>query len=165
MIKEILDFINSNIKQQFVFKNDLDPVSSLKMLSGDVIDESGIYMVFSNVIINDRSKHLHYHLNSKEQELVYFGKAGGTTKSGIRIKQGLKGRINNVVSDSVLGFKDVRRAVYWSNVMASHKIDELTVLYGYFDEPQRFEDILYTRLDEAALFYPLMNKKRGRRAS
>jgi cytoplasmic iron level regulating protein YaaA (DUF328/UPF0246 family) len=159
------DLINSIIKNQvnkyFEFElTEGNSVKKLKKAAKLVPNLSGIYLVFSEGL--NESTHLNFKISNKNYSLLYFGKAGGITNSGRVIIQGLNSRINNVVSDSTRGMKDVKRAKYWNDIMLEFGIEKLHVVCHIHDAPQQLENIIYDYLDRNNLQYPLMNKKRGR---
>lgn len=159
------DLINSIIKNQvnkyFEFElTEGNSVKKLKKATKLVPNLSGIYLVFSEGL--NESTHLNFKISNKNYSLLYYGKAGGKTNSGRVIVQGLNSRINNVVSDSKRGMKDVKRAKYWNEIMLEFGIEKLYVVFHIHDAPQQLENIIYDYLDSNNLEYPLMNKKRGR---
>jgi len=159
------DLINSIIKNQnkkyFEFElSEGNSVKKLKKATKLVPNLSGIYLVFSEGL--SESNHLNFKISDKNYSLLYFGKAGGITNSGRVIIQGLNSRINNVVSDSTRGMKDVKRAKYWNEIMLEFGIEKLYVVCHIHDNPQQLENNIYCYLDNNNLEYPLMNKKRGR---
>ena len=105
---------------------------------------------------------MNYEIELERNELLYFGKAGGLTNKGRIIIQGLKGRINNVISDSSRNLKDIKRANYWNIVMNDFNFIKFIIIYYEHDNPQVVENTIYNFLDESNLKYPLMNKRRGR---
>jgi hypothetical protein len=159
------DIINTIIKNKnnkyFEFElNEDNPVKTLKNATELVTNFPGIYLVFSEGLA--KSNHLNFKIFDKNYYLLYFGKAGGITNSGKVISQGLKNRINNVVSDSNRGLKDIKRARYWSIIMLEFGIEKLYVITHVYKNPQKLENLIYEYLDNNKLEYPLMNKKRGR---
>lgn len=159
------DLINSIIKNQvnkyFEFElTEGNSVKKLKKATKLVPNLSGIYLVFSEGL--NESTHLNFKISNKNYSLLYYGKAGGKTNSGRVIVQGLNSRINNVVSDTKRGMKDVKRAKYWNEIMLEFGIEKLYVVFHIHDAPQQLENIIYDYLDSNNLEYPLMNKKRGR---
>lgn len=162
----INDIIESEDRNYFHFRfNNIDPVRYLKEQTSMVPNTPGLYLVFRKIQDGEDFtdfSHLNYLIESEHYELLYFGKAGGFTKNGKYIVQGLNGRINNVVSDSRRNLKDIKRAKYWNTIMIEFNFIELKVLYSEQPNPQAFENTIYNFLDNNNLKYPLMNKKRGR---
>ena len=138
-----------------------NPIHILKNQTRNIANDAGLYLVFCKEDINPEEKHLLYNINDIKYTLVYFGKAGGITKSGKKLVQGLNGRINNVISDSSRNLKDVKRGEYWKIVMEDNKISKLYIFCLKNENPTQIEDSIYEDLGEKK--YPLMNKKRGRR--
>ena len=166
MIERIVNIIENKGDNFFEFNvNSLNPVKHLMDMTDSVPEGPGIYLVFTNKNEADFCEycsHLNFFIDDDSFELVYFGKAGGLTSSGRLIRQGLKGRINNVVSDSGRNLKDVRRAVYWNLVMNEHSFQSLKVIYFEHYNPHDLENEIYTFLDNNNRKYPIMNKRRGR---
>jgi hypothetical protein len=166
MVQLINDIIELNSNNYFEFTNNTNnPVVHLKEQTQFVPNTPGLYLVFreNNLNVNQPSiSHLNYLIQGEKYELLYFGKAGGLTQKGKVIKQGLKGRINNVISDSFRDLKDIKRANYWSIIMNEFNINQLRIIYSEVSNPQDFENIIYNYLDNNNLKYPLLNKKRGR---
>lgn len=163
MKKEILELIlNCDYKFAFHAKNS-NPVKHLRMQSHSVPNEPGIYFVFSNPRLNLPSLDMIYHKDGAPMELLYFGKAGGVTSKGKIIKQGLNGRLNNVISDSSRNLIDIKRGSYWQIVMDEHGMETIFIYCVLNSEPQKIEERIYQYLDENKIQYPLMNKKRGRK--
>lgn len=166
MKKLIDEIIEASGNNYFIFRSEINnSVRHLKDQTEMVPNTSGLYLVFrkKNIeeIANDFS-HLNYSIEEEYYELLYFGKAGGLTKSGKVINQGLRSRINNVVSDSSRALKHIKRANYWKIVMNEFNFYSLRVLYTELPNPQSIENIIYDFLDNNNLRYPLLNKKRGR---
>jgi|688.fasta_scaffold190383_2 cytoplasmic iron level regulating protein YaaA (DUF328/UPF0246 family) len=161
-MKDLINGILKNpVNKYFEFELSVsNSVKNLKKATKLVPNLSGIYLVFSEGL--SESNHLNFKISDKNYSLLYFGKAGGITNSGRVIIQGLNSRINNVVSDSTRGLKDVKRAKYWNELMLEFGIEKLYVFCNIHDNPQQLENIIYGYLDNNNLEYPLMNKKRGR---
>jgi hypothetical protein len=166
MIERIIYIIENKDDNFFEFNvNSLNPVKHLKDITNSVPERPGIYLVFTNKNEADFCEdysHLNFFIDHYLCELVYFGKAGGLTTKGRLIRQGLKGRINNVVSDSGRNLKDVPRAVYWNVIMNDHNFQTLKVIFFEHNNPQNLENEIYAFLDANNRKYPLMNKRRGR---
>jgi hypothetical protein len=145
------------------FRTKDNQIRNLQNATKDIPNTAGLYLVFCERKSAIVAEHLLYTINDKEYILCYFGKAGGITKNGKLITQGLNGRINNVVSDSNLNLKDVKRGKYWNIIMQNNRIDKLYVRCVEMPEPQVKEDEIYQLLDSKNLQYPLMNKFRGRK--
>ncbi len=146
----------------FEFDNsNLNPITALKLKTSHIPNNAGLYFVFCDENINPK-QHLSFLIKNKTKNLIYFGKAGGLKKDGIKIKQGLNGRINNVVSDSLLKLKDIKRAKYWTIIMDNYKIQKLFVYCIEMDNPILTENKIYELLNVNNLEYPLLNKKLGR---
>jgi hypothetical protein len=158
-IKRILDEKSG----YFYFTKCKDAIRSLKNSTSDVPNQAGIYLVFSQLIIDKNKSHLHYQINDTQHELIYFGKAGGVTKSGRLIKQGLNGRINNVTSDSSRGFKHIKRAIYWNSILEEYGMNKIYICYLLNPNPLIIEGEIYNFLNDNDLDYPLLNKKLGRK--
>jgi hypothetical protein len=163
LINEIIELRGTN---SFEFTNKTsNHICHLNEQTIEVPNTSGLYLVFRKQISDDSEStfsHLIYLIEGENYELIYFGKAGGLTKEGKAIKQGLRGRINNVITDSIRGLKDIKRANYWNIIMKEFNIDQLRILYSEVSNPQDFENIIYKFLDNHNLKYPILNKKRGR---
>jgi hypothetical protein len=148
----------------FEFENSNgDVIKELKCKTNHIPNNSGLYFVFCDENINSE-KHLKFLIKNKPKNLIYFGKAGGLKKSGVKIKQGLHGRINNVVSDSLLELKDIKRAKYWKIIMDKNKINKLFILCIEIENPIIIENKIYDLLKSNNLEYPLLNKKLGRKS-
>ena len=167
MIQLVNKLIQNNGANNFEFtSNTSHPVRHLKEQTKTVPEKPGLYLVFtqnSKAVSNSKEAHLNYQLNNMNYELLYFGKAGGVTAKGKTIKQGLNGRINNVVSESSRSLEDIKRADYWNIIMNELEVKKFKVLYTENPNPQELEDTIYDFLDQNKLKYPLMNKKRGRK--
>lgn len=164
MEKEILSIINSSKEKKFIFnKLTNSPTKQLVEKTKSVPNVAGLYLVFCKEDLCSNEKHLIYSIDETNYTLLYFGKAGGKTMSGKIINQGLNGRINNVVSDSIRKLKDIKRADYWEIFMVENNIENFHVFYFVNDEPTKIENLIYKHLDDNSLMYPLMNKKRGRK--
>ena len=163
LINDIIESLGNNY---FEFRfNSSNPVRHLKEQTALVPNTPGLYLVFRKIGNGEdftNFSHLNYLIESEYYELLYFGKAGGLTKDGKYIVQGLNGRINNVVSDSSRKLKDIKRARYWNTIMNEFNFIEFRVIFSEQPNPQAFENIIYNFLDNNNLKYPLMNKKRGR---
>lgn len=147
----------------FEFENsNSDSIKELKCKTHHIPNNAGLYFVFCDENINS-GKHLEFLIKNKPKNLIYFGKAGGFKKRGIKIKQGLHGRINNVVSDSLLELKDVKRAKYWKIIMEKYKIKKFYILCIENENPILVENKIYDLLKINNLEYPLLNKKLGRK--
>lgn len=157
MRKYIEQIIKKKANNFFVFnRGHYNPVFSLKQSTHAVPDTAGLYLVFAE----KRQSHLEYlnfQIQEEVYELVYFGKAGGVTSSGRVLKQGLKGRINNVVSG------DLKRGIYWDKEMSNMGCDRFLVLFDELVSPQEMENLIYNYLDDNKYEYPILNKTRGRR--
>lgn len=160
----ILNIIAESIDNYFVFdRNHENPILQLKQRTENVPDVSGLYFVFYHQTTDNDFEHLNYEINGVKYTLAYFGKAGGVTRNGKIIKQGLKRRLNNVVSDSVRNLIDVKRAKYWEIIMNENKIENFYVIYYYHNQPDEKENSIYSYLKLYNAEYPLMNKVRGRK--
>lgn len=161
MKQSINDIIESTGNNFFYFKfNSKNPVRHLKEQTAIVPNTPGVYLVFRKITNGEditNFSYLNYIIEGEDYELLYFGKAGGLTKNGKVIVQGLNSRINNVVSDSI------KRAKYWDMIMNEFNFQEFKVIFSEQPNPQLIENIIYNFLDSNNLKYPLMNKKRGRR--
>jgi hypothetical protein len=148
----------------FEFHSNSDnPVGHLKEQTNSVPKGPGIYLVFTQKEdVCEKCAHLNYEIEGIRSELLYFGKAGGLTKNSGIIKQGLNGRINNVVSDSSRNLRDIRRANYWNIVMNEFGFEIWTIIYHEHSNPQDIENTFYNFLDINNLKYPLLNKRRGK---
>ena len=162
----INNIIESRGTNYFDFRiNSANPVRHLKERTAMVPNTPGLYLVYRKIGNEEdlnKFSHLNYLIESEYYELLYFGKAGGLTKNGKDIVQGLNGRINNVVSDSSRNLKDIKRAKYWNLIMNEFSFHEFRVIFSEQPNPQAFENIIYNFLYNNNLKYPLMNKKRGR---
>ena len=162
----IINIIENKGNNSFEFYcNENNPVNHLREQTNEVPNSSGIYLVFSKKRYDEfceNCAHLNYEIELEWNELVYFGKAGGVTKNGKIIRQGLKGRINNVISDSSRSLRDIKRANYWNIVMNEFHFEKFTIIYFEHEYPQTLENIIYNFLDERNWKYPVLNKRRGR---
>lgn len=160
-ITSLIGLNNSN--NIFSFNsNTINPVEELKKSTINVPNTSGLYFVFVKGVFYKDLNHLIFSFNDNEYSLMYFGKAGGLTKKGKIIKQGLKGRINNVISKSKKGFKDLKRANYWELVMKENNITNFIIRYVEVNEPRNVESDIYNFLKIGKLDYPYLNCKLGR---
>ncbi len=127
MLQLINEIIELRGNSYFEFTNNTsNHIRHLKEQSLEVPDTPGIYLVFRKSILNEFQSsfsHLIYLIEGENYELIYFGKAGGLTQKGKAIKQGLRGRINNVISDSKRELKDIKRANYWNIIMNEFNIN------------------------------------------
>ena len=163
------DLINNIIKKREnnsfeFFCNENMPTVHLRNQTTEVPNRPGLYLVFTrrkNDQFCENCAHLNYQIEGIWNELVYFGKAGGVTQRGIILRQGLRGRINNVVSDSSRNLTDIRRANYWNIVMNEYHFEKFTIIYVEHINPQEIERKIYNFLDEGKYKYPLLNKRRG----
>ena len=163
MNKIICDILDKTPNHHFNFKrNSNSPIRHLKEQTVAVPESAGLYLVFCPYSFKQVEDHLKFTINGELFSLLYFGKAGGITKRGKIIKQGLKGRLNNVISDSQRNLIDVKRAVYWDLIMNEYLIDNFCIYFSLNGNPQELEDTIYFFLDNNSKSYPLMNKKRGR---
>ena len=163
MKNDILNLLAKQDKIHFEYESgSINPVKHLKEASKFVPDVPGVYLVFCRSQFYDCPDHLKFEMDGVVNSLVYFGKAGGVTKNGKKINQGLYGRLNNVISDSNLNLKDIKRADYWQIITAKYGIEKLKIVCLLHENPQMFEETLYNFLNKNLLEYPLLNKKRGR---
>jgi hypothetical protein len=163
MNKIICDIIDKTSNHHFNFeRNNNSPIRHLKEQTVSVPESAGLYLVFCPYSFNQVEDHLKFTINGELYSLLYFGKAGGITKRGKIIKQGLKGRLNNVTSDSQRNLIDVKRAIYWNLIMNEFSIDNFCIYFSLHGNPQELEEAIYFFLDNNSKSYPLMNKKRGR---
>lgn len=162
VIESLLKRSQENLAFSFL-RTEENQIKNLQNTTKYIPNTDGLYLVFSEKKSEIVSEHLLYTINDKEYILCYFGKAGGTTKQGKILSQGLNGRINNVVSDRYLKLKDIKRAKYWNIIMQSNGIDKFYVRCIEISEPQVIEDEIYEELNSKQLKYPLMNKFRGRK--
>lgn len=162
VIESLLAKSKDNLAFLF-FRTEENQIKNLQNTTKDIPNTAGLYLVFCERDSAIVPEHLLYIINEKEYILSYFGKAGGTTKKGKVLSQGLNGRINNVVSDSNLDLKDIKRAKYWNIIMQNNGIEKFYVRCIEMSEPQTIEDEIYFYLDFNNLQYPLMNKFRGRK--
>jgi hypothetical protein len=156
MEKIIYSILSSDLNFEFS-KSNSEPIKHLKNESINIPNDSGIYMVFCLEDLNKEDSHLKFEFNERRLTLVYFGKAGGYTKTGRKLSQGLNGRINNVVSN------DVKRAIYWKKEMEANNLSKYLVYCLLDENPTIIENQIYDFLDRNSLSYPLMNKKRGKK--
>ena len=164
MRKDILDLISNSEKIVFEFyTGSNNPIEHLKLATKIVPNDSGIYLVFCENRFLNSMVHLEYEIEGNLYSLMYFGKAGGITKTGKNISQGLNGRINNVISDSKRNLKDIKRANYWETVTTEMGIEKLLIICLTHESPQEIENVLYSFLDKNELQYPVLNKRRGRK--
>jgi hypothetical protein len=158
-------FINNHLlnSEELVFRKSETPVQTLKKLTHEVKNEAGLYFLFIPVIIEDSNPNLIFEFNSKKYTMCYFGKAGGLTRDGKKILQGLNGRINNVTSDSSRGLKDIKRAIYWNQFLTENQLDSLILKYIYVENPLQIEREIYKILKTNNIQYPELNKKLGKK--
>ena len=164
-MKKYLEYIYLTYQANFFWflSGQKNPSKFLKTATKDVPNKPGLYFVFAEGKLNEADYHLHYNFDGQNYTLCYFGKAGGITKAGKILKQGLNDRINNVVSDNGRNLKYVYRAVYWDIIMSEYRIQKLHIRYIVKNDPIILEGIIYNLLNEKKLKYPIMNKPLGRR--
>ena len=161
----INNIIENNGNNFFEFYSDQNnSVSHLREQSFNAPNRPGLYLVFSKSRPTQHAVHLKYKVATEDCELIYIGKAGGY-KNGKLIKQGLNGRINNVISDSSRQLKDIKRGAYWDLVMNEYQFEKFVIVYFEHPNPKELENLIYNYLDEGNHIYPLLNKKRGRKKS
>ncbi len=160
----ITSLIGLNISNNiFSFNsNSINPVEELKKSTINVPNTPGLYFVFVKGFFYEDLNHLIFSFKDDEYSLMYFGKAGGVTKEGKIIEQGLIKRINNVISNSKRGIKNMSRANYWELIMKENKIDNFIVIYVEVNEPSNVERDIYNYLKSGKLDYPYLNGKLGR---
>ena len=158
-MEELIRSLINSKSGDFIFNRSLTPSKALRTATQNVPNKAGVYLVFAPLNKSEGEKHLIYEIEGVKNELIYFGIAGGVTKNGRVIKQGLSRRINNVVSD---GLKDIQRAKYWNLKMSERKISKLKIIYVLKENPRDLENIIYNALDTRFLKYPSLNKKLGR---
>jgi hypothetical protein len=164
-MKIISNILKDETIRKFEFKPGTgDPDRTLKNATEFIPDDkSGIYLVFAAIELSDTETHNIYKIDEKPYTLCYFGKGGGVSRNGKEFKQKLKGRINNVVSDSSRKLKDLKRGRYWALILEEIKADSFLVFCQYHENPGDVEDKIYKEFESQRLAYPIMNKKRGRK--
>ncbi len=156
MLSTLIEQLDVNRKFIFVQGHEY-PTQHLREVSRNVPKQSGMYFVFVKPQKeHDERNHLYFQIDNCNLELLYFGKAGGTTKKGKVLKQTLYGRINNVVN------KDIPRAKYWEIEMTKHNESQYFVYWILYNEPRQNEDQIYSYLNKNDLLYPRMNRRLGR---
>jgi len=149
--------IKNNSLHSFEFySSQVDSVKHLRSVTTNIPDVDGLYFVFVEEIDRKSEEHLFFDLFNQQFQLVYFGVAGGTAKTGKIGSQKLRGRINNVVS------KSIKRAKYWNEFMQKHNIKKFKVYCCPVIQPQNFEKECYSFLNKNNYRYPSLNKRRGR---
>ncbi len=159
---EIIENILKDKILIFEFEKSDSAVHKLKEQTKNIPNLSGLYFVFCQEKLDEKFKHLEFNLVDLTHTLLYFGKAGGVTLKGNKLKQGLKGRLNNVISDSSRNLKDIKRAKYWEIIMDENNISILRIVCFLSDNPSQIEESIYNELDKSNKIYPFLNKKRGR---
>lgn len=160
----VLNIYNrSENKGHFIFNIDqnIGAIKSLFAQSSNVPNCAGLYFVFCE---NQQNENPHlFEIFNKKYSLIYFGKAG-QNKDGSFVKQGLNGRLNNVISDSNRNLKDVKRAKYWEIILDELKKDQLLVIWiETIGNCVLDEESIYDVLKAENIVYPLLNKKRGKK--
>lgn len=143
---------------------EVKPTTALREATKGVPNSPGLYFVFAEGEPTPANQYLHFVFEGKSYILHYFGKAGGMNRQGEPFKQGLRGRINNVVKYPEEGLKDIKRATYWSMVMDKQHINKLLIRYVLTDTPQATEGMIYNVIASNKLQLPMMNRPLGRRA-
>jgi len=161
--KTVLSLINdSEIKGNFIFKvnKSLGANKSLKEQSQSVADVAGLYFVF---VKNQNEDSMHsFTINNELLSLIYFGKAGQKA-DGTYVKQKLKGRINNVVSDSSKNLKDIKRGEYWEIILKDLNKSELYIIWMKSKiNCVKDEQLIYSALGKESMEYPILNSRLGR---
>jgi hypothetical protein len=159
----ISNIINHSKKRgNFIFSinKNIGAIKSLSLQSINVPNTPGLYFLFCETEnIND--PHV-FEIYNKKHSLLYFGKAG-QKKDGAIVKQGLKGRLNNVITDSKRKLKDVPRAKYWEVILNELSKTSLMILWvETSDNCVELEETIYEALGSDNITYPFLNKKRGK---
>ncbi|GAB3323656.1 hypothetical protein GCM10027299_20090 [Larkinella ripae] len=139
------------------FSGNATPTIHLRDITREVPNSPGLYFVFVEGHHPTIGDHLHFTFNSIDYTLYYFGKAGGITRDGRVIRQGLFQRINNVVNN------DIPRAKYWDDFMQTRDIKQFNIKYilAGEDNPRDLEGNIYSLLNNNNLDYPIMNSRLG----
>ena len=148
---------------QFIFKvNEIDGANkSLSDQSKSVPNVPGIYFLFCENanIENDHT----FKINGINHTLLYFGKAG-QNKDGALTNQKLRGRINNVTSDSTRNLKDIKRGVYWELILKELNTEYFRIIWIETNENcVKDEGSIYATLKKDGIEYPYLNKKLGKK--
>jgi hypothetical protein len=162
MVMEIIENILKKELIIFDFEKSDSAINKLKEQTKNVPNIPGLYFVFCKDKFDETYSHLELNLDNTTHTLLYFGKAGGITYEGKKLKQGLNGRLNNVISDSSRNLKDIKRAKYWEIIMNERNISILRIVCFICENPSQIEESIYNELDISNKLYPFLNKKRGR---
>jgi hypothetical protein len=163
--QHLISTIINNTKKRgdFIFKinETIGAIKSLSLQSSNVPNTPGLYFLFCETEeFND--PHV-FDIHNKKYSLLYFGKAG-QKKDGTRVKQGLNGRINNVISDSKRNLKDIPRAKYWEIIMKELSKDNFMIIWVETTvNCVEIEESIYDILKIQNITYPFLNKKRGKK--
>lgn len=160
----VLKIYNKSKNKGYFFFNidqNMGAIKSLATQSCYVPNCAGLYFVFCE---NEQNENPHlFEILEKKYSIIYFGKAG-QNKDGSFVKQGLNGRLNNVISDSKRNLKDVKRAKYWEIILDELKKDEFLVIWiETIENCVLEEESIYDVLKAENISYPLLNKKRGKK--
>jgi hypothetical protein len=142
--------------------NNSNPIKHLQDVTKEIPNSPGLYFVFVKGDFYENKKHLNFIFENTRFSLMYFGKAGGHTKAGKKIAQGLNGRINNVISDSEKNIKDMKRGKYWDLILNEINENNFYIKYLEDEEPILIENKIYELLNVNSLVYPYLNSKLGR---
>lgn len=160
----LINSLLTNSQKDFVCfnSNTSNPIKHLQDVTRGIPNYSGLYFVFVKGDFYKNKKHLNFIFDNTTFSLMYFGKAGGYTKAGKKISQGLNGRINNVISDSEKNIKDMKRGKYWDLILNEINENNFYIKFIENDEPLSIENKIYELLNVNSLIYPYLNSKLGR---
>jgi hypothetical protein len=165
-MNDLINFLltNSSQSKTYCFKSKTsNPIKHLQDVTKEIPNSSGLYFVFVQGDFYKNRNYLTFNFESKTFSLIYFGKAGGFTKTGKKIEQGLNKRINNVISDSEKNIKDMKRGKYWDLILNEINEQNFYIKYIETEEPLVIENKIYELLNTNSLEYPFLNSKLGRK--
>lgn len=161
----VIDLINnSKAKGDFIFKveQNIGATKSLANQSKSVLNVPGIYFLFCET--DDLHSEHTFKINDKFYNLLYFGKAGQKKDGSINKTQQLYDRINNVISDSKRGLKDVKRGIYWELILKELNKEYFKIIWIETNKNcVTDENLIYWSLKTNNIEYPYLNKKLGRK--
>lgn len=155
---------NAKSKGDFIFKVEklIGATKSLAIQSKSVPNVPGIYFLFSEAE-NLHSEHT-FKINGILHNLLYFGKAGQKKDGTLNKSQQLYKRINNVISDSTRGLKDVKRGIYWEIILKELNKEYFKVIWIETNfNCVTDENTIYESLNKNRIEYPYLNKILGRK--
>jgi len=155
---------NAKAKGDFIFKveNIIGATKSLAIQSKSVLNVPGIYFLFCET--DDLHSEHTFKINDGFFNLLYFGKAGQKKDGSVNKTQQLYDRINNVISDSKRGLKDVKRGIYWEMILKELNKECFKIIWIETNENcVTDENTIYESLRRNKIESPFLNKKLGRK--